>query len=140
MILMTLISCVSVNVLSQSCSIPQPLTKQQIEMIDGEWIGYYLLNGQKTEFSVQIKSSSKSVHCQLSNPPLAGEIQKEEYRFCGAGAFHFRKETGENHYEFDGVPDNGIMKGTLAIGVDKKKIFGQFYLKKDSTKTSGRSY
>jgi hypothetical protein len=111
-----------------------------MELINGEWIGYYLLEGHKTEFSVQIKSRDKSVHCQLSNPPLAGEIQKEEYRFCRGGAFHFRKETGGNHYEFDGVPDNGVMKGTLTIDVDKKKIFGQFYLKKDSTKASGRSY
>lgn len=99
-------------------------------MINGAWTGYYLLNGKRTEFTVKIKSGDGSVQCTISNPPLTGEIQTEAYRFCGAGAFHFRKETNNEFYEFDGVPANGEMKGTLSTDAGGKKVFGEFYLKK----------
>jgi hypothetical protein len=130
-ILITFISCTPLHGFSQSCSIPQPLTSAQMEMINGVWTGYYSLNGKLTEFTVKIKCSNGSVQCTISNPPLTGEIQSEVYRFCGAGAFHFRKETNDAFYEFDGVPANEEMIGTLSTDAEEKKVFGKFYLKKE---------
>jgi hypothetical protein len=131
-IIVILISYPAMHGLSQSCSIPQPLTRAQIELVNGVWTGYYSLNGKHTEFTVKIKCGNGYIQCAISNPPLAGEIQREAYRFCGAGAFHFRKETKNAFYEFDGVPSNEEMKGTLSTEVEEKKVFGKFYLKKET--------
>jgi hypothetical protein len=50
----------------------------------------------------------------------------ETYRFCVAGAFHFRKETNNEFYEFDGVPYDEEMKGTLSMEVQEKKVLESF--------------
>lgn len=134
-ILLASVICLPVRAFTQSCSMPQPLIQEQKGLINGDWTGYYVLDGKRTEFTVQIRCS-ESIQCEISNPPVTEEILKETYRFCGSGAFHFRKETAHEFYEFDGVPENGEMKGTLATDADGKKVFGKFYLKRSELKDS----
>lgn len=125
------VSCLSYPGVAQTCSVPKTNTVDQMAQIRGEWVGYYVLGGSKTEFSVVIADAGNSLTCVVSAPPLSGEIKKEQYRFCEAGAFHFRKEVGHQFYEFDGVPKDGAMKGSLKVGDDYvKERRGEFYLKR----------
>lgn len=114
---------------SQSCTIPQPLTEEQKEMVKGEWSGYYELDGVKAAFKVSVDFNIPDP-VQVSRPPLKGDATGEEYRFCGAGAFHFKKMIGNADYEFDGVPEENVMQGTLVILTKDVKRSGKFYLKK----------
>ncbi|MBX2966343.1 MAG: hypothetical protein KF845_09375 [Cyclobacteriaceae bacterium] len=115
---------------SQSCTIPQPLTKEQKEMVRGEWHGHYELNAVKTAFTVSIDFDDDSNLAEISNPPLKGNVSHEEYRFCGAGAFHFKKVVPGGFFEFDGVPQGSSMDGTLVVLVGDVKKTGKFSLEK----------
>ena len=117
---------------SQSCSIPQPLTKEQKEMVKGDWQGHYELGDRKTDFTVSIDFDSKSNYVEVSNPPLEGNAENEEYRFCGAGAFHFKKILPGGFFEFDGVPQENSLNGTVVLSVGNIKKTGKFFLERKS--------
>ncbi|MCW5912465.1 MAG: hypothetical protein KIT62_15460 [Cyclobacteriaceae bacterium] len=120
---------------SQSCTIPQPLTKAQKEMVKGEWYGHYELDDGKTAFTVSVDFDADSNFVEVSNPPLKGNVAHEEYRFCGAGSFHFKKVVPGGYFEFDGVPQKNSINGTLVVLVGNVKKTGKFFIeKKDISK------
>lgn len=119
-----------VSAFGQTCSIPQPLTLQQKEMVKGNWAGYYDVDGKKTEFTVSIDFQSGTEAVAISNAPLQGTADHEEYRFCGAGAFHFKKVFADGSFEFDGVPIGDRVKGTLAIVNGDHKLSGEFQMER----------
>ncbi len=110
---------------SQSCSAPKPLSAAQVSMVKGEWKGHYDLKGERTEFAVII-ASENNPFTRISAPPLDGEPMKEEYRFCGGGAFHFKKKVAGGFYEFDGVPEGNTMNGTLVVEWGSENQTGTF--------------
>jgi hypothetical protein len=115
---------------SQSCNIPQPLTKYQKEIVKGVWCGHYELDNVKTAFTVSVDFDAESNFVEVSNPPVKGNIEYEEYRFCGAGAFHFKKVVPEGFFEFDGVPQKNFLNGTLVLLIGNVKKTGKFSLEK----------
>jgi len=112
---------------SQSCAAPTPLTAKQVSLVKGDWTGHYEWKGKRTDFSVLIGSTDTDKFTSVSSPPLEGEAL-EEVRFCGAGAFHFRKEVADGFFEFDGVPEGNLMKGTLVVESAGEKTTGVFEL------------
>ena len=111
-------------VYGQSCWKPQAMTKQQMEMVSGRWEGSYTYQNRLKSMSVTV-SMDKNNHlvCEISNPPVIGRETDREYCICPAGEFHFKKYIGDLSYEFQGVPDNGRMAGTLTVR-DKQKTAG----------------
>lgn len=96
--------------------------------VKGDWTGYYEWKGKRTDFSVLIGSADKNNFTSVSSPPLAGEPLGEAIRFCGAGAFHFRKKIADGFFEFDGVPEGNLIKGTLVVESAGEKTTGVFEL------------
>lgn len=111
---------------AQSCSAPQPLTAAQESSVRGAWKGFYELNGERIAFTATVGSATEKHFVVITASPLAGEALGESHRFCGSGAFHFRKEFASGAFEFDGVPSGGTMKGTLVVEQEGVKQWGKF--------------
>lgn len=116
---------------SQSCTIPKPLTDEQKAMVGGRWNGHYELNGTRTPFNVDIDFGKSSDQVIISKHPLQGVVTAVKYRFCGAGAFHFRNDLDAGYFEFDGVPDKNTMTGSLVVSDQNKHTEGKFFLTKE---------
>jgi len=119
---------------SQSCSAPKPLTEAQAAMVKGDWTGYYELRGERIFFDVSIGLQEQKQFTLVLVPPLTGDPIEEENRFCGSGAFHFKKVVGVGLYEFDGVPVGDIMNGTVEVESAGEKHSGTFRLMRNNSK------
>lgn len=126
--LIAMLVLVGLTAKAQSCSAPKPLTTEQVSMVSGQWTGSYEIRGKKTEFTVAVGSPEINHFTSITSPPMAGDELGETYRFCGSGAFHFRKNLAEGYYEFDAVPVGGGMKGTLVVESNGVRTTGTFEL------------
>jgi len=130
-LLALLIAFSPVITFAQSCSAPQPLTAVQESSVRGAWKGFYELNGERIAFTATVGSATEEHFVVITTTPLAGEAVGESHRFCGSGAFHFRKEFASGAFEFDGVPEGGRMKGTLLVEQEGVKQWGKFEVVRD---------
>lgn len=113
---------------AQTCSVPQPLTDAQKAMVSGKWVGHFELGGVRKDFSVQVDFQSGAEAVTITHPPAEGNINGENLRFCGSGAFHFRKTLAEGYFEFDGVPGEKEMRGSLVVIAKGARTAGDFVL------------
>ena len=112
--------------LFSQCVKPAPFTAQQTQAVTGNWkIQYTYLDKQyESDIRIQVVKNNE-VACEISNPPIAGKETAGEYFFCPSGEFHLKKYVGDIAYMFQGVPENGRIKGTLSVyDKDNKRTSG----------------
>ena len=99
-------------------------------MVTGEWSGHYELDSSRIAFTVFVNLNSDQNIIEVSNPPLSGLAEYEEYRFCPAGAFHFKKNLSFGYFEFDGVPISNSIRETLVVSVGDVQKTGNFFIER----------
>jgi len=101
---------------AQLCLKPVPMTSEQVRLVVGKWKGTITNTTGEQQVEIDIYSKTgKDVICEVNNPPLKGKETDVEYFFCPSGEFHLRKFVGDVSYVFQGVPENGQIKGTISI-------------------------
>jgi hypothetical protein len=107
---------------SSQCIKPPPLTTEQVQKVSGKWKGSYTNNGTQVDLEINISAKAgNEVACEINNPPVAGKETMVEYFFCPSGEFHLRKYVGDVSFVFQGVPENGQIKGTVSMYDAKNK-------------------
>ncbi|MGN6292539.1 MAG: hypothetical protein ACTHMV_07315 [Chitinophagaceae bacterium] len=116
--------------LSAQCVKPAPLTAQQTQAVTGTWKLQYTYNDKQYDTEIKIRTvKNNEVVCEIANPPITGKETAGEYFFCPSGEFHLKKYVGDIAYVFQGVPENGQIKGTLSVyDKDNKRSQGGDFL------------
>lgn len=104
-----------------------------MQTVIGTWKVQYTYNDKQYETEIRIDAvKNNEVTCEITNPPIEGKETAGEYFFCPGGEFHLKKHVGDVAYVFQGVPENGVIKGMVSVydKDNKRSAKGRFSMSK----------